>query len=138
MNIQCRSFPLLKVTCNYELRMRRCNIYVGEPAAQVLPVGDLGSLTSAASGIPSLAQPYYLNYMKGTNKGIRLESVCIFPATEVVLFFEGLKYAKTKITKIKTSTQAYESEHRAKEERRKSEGRTRAHRQEKRHFVMEY
>ena len=43
--------------------------------------------TSVASGIPSSAQPYYLiYYMKGMNKGLRLDVVYAPLATEVVSF----------------------------------------------------
>ena len=43
--------------------------------------------TSVASGIPSSTQPYYLiYYMKGMNKGLRLDVVCTSLATEVISF----------------------------------------------------
>ena len=45
----------------------------------------INKTTSVASRIPSSAQPYYLiYYMKGANKGIRLDVVCTPLATEVV------------------------------------------------------
>ena len=47
----------------------------------------INKTTSLASGMSSPARPYYLiYYMKGANKGLRLDVVCTSVATEVVSF----------------------------------------------------